>query len=53
MFFGDYMVRKANPKLYDEIQDVEGLREVICVLKKKTLFSPKTFYCISVQFSLV
>ena len=46
------MVRKANPKLYDEIQDVEGLREVICVLKKKkTYLVQKRF--IVFQFSSV
>lgn len=28
MFFGDYMDRKANPRLYDEIQDTEGLSSV-------------------------
>ena len=28
LFFGDFMDRKANPRLYDEIQDTEGLSAV-------------------------
>ena len=35
LFFGDFMDRKANPRLYDEIQDTEGLSAVshhICFL---------------------
>ena len=35
LFFGDFMDRKANPRLYDEIQDTEGLsavRHQICFL---------------------
>ena len=28
LFFGDYMDRKANPRLYDEIQDTESLSVV-------------------------
>lgn len=28
LFFGDFMDRKANPRLYDEIQDTEGLSTV-------------------------
>lgn len=35
LFFGDFMDRKANPRLYDEIQDTEGLTAVrhhICFL---------------------
>ncbi|CAH3114243.1 unnamed protein product [Pocillopora meandrina] len=29
LFFGDYMDRKANPRLYDEIQDTEGLSSIM------------------------
>ena len=35
LFFGDFMDRKANPRLYDEIQDTDGLSAVrhhICFL---------------------
>ncbi|CAH3199179.1 unnamed protein product, partial [Porites evermanni] len=28
LFFGDFMDRKANPRLYDEIQDTESLSVV-------------------------
>ena len=37
LFFGDYMVRRANPKLYDEVQDVERLREVVCAKLRSLL----------------
>ena len=38
LFFGDFMDRKANPRLYDEIQDTESLSVVSTFSYNRAIF---------------